>query len=107
VFNKLFVQLNAGRKKRFIEKQAVLNRLPKRRIDSCKKKSVKVGPSSTIRKPGAFDLAYKYAGKRKQFGRPIAGFQAMQHKFVDMYIKIENTRNAACGYPDSFIATGL
>ena len=32
-----------------MEDQAVLHRLPKRRIDSCKKKDVKVGPSSTIR----------------------------------------------------------
>ena len=46
---KLFVQLNAGRKKRFMEEQAVLHRLPKRRIDSCKRLEMKVGPSSTIR----------------------------------------------------------
>ena len=46
---KLFMQLNAGRKKRFMEDQNVLRRLPKRRIDSCKKKDLKVGPSSTIR----------------------------------------------------------
>jgi hypothetical protein len=47
--SKLFVQLNSGRKKRFKEEQAILRRLPKRRIDSCKKKYVTVGPSSTIR----------------------------------------------------------
>jgi len=46
---KLFVQLNAGRKKRFLEEQAVLCRLPKNRIDSCKRGDKKVGPSSTIR----------------------------------------------------------
>ncbi len=46
---KLFMQLNAGRKKRFMEEQAVLHRLPKRRIDSCKRLEMKVGPSSTIR----------------------------------------------------------
>ncbi len=46
---KLFVQLNAGRRKRFLEEQEVLHRLPKRRIDSCNKKNLKVGPSSTIR----------------------------------------------------------
>lgn len=46
---KLFKQLNAGRKKRFMEEQAVLHRLPKRRIDSCKREKKKVGPSSTIR----------------------------------------------------------
>ncbi len=47
--HKLFIQLNAGRNKRFMEEQAVLHRLPKRRIDSCKRLEVKVGPSSTIR----------------------------------------------------------
>ena len=43
------MQLNAGRNKRFMEEQAVLHRLPKRRIDSCKRLEMKVGPSSTIR----------------------------------------------------------
>lgn len=47
--SKLFAQLNAGRKKRFMEEVDVLHRLPKRRIDSCKKQDLKVGPSSTIR----------------------------------------------------------
>jgi len=47
--HKLFIQLNAGRNKRFMEEQAVLHRLPKRRIDSCKRLEMKVGPSSTIR----------------------------------------------------------
>jgi alkylation response protein AidB-like acyl-CoA dehydrogenase len=42
---------------------------------------------------GAYDMAYQYAKERKQFGKPIACFQAMQHKFVDMYLKIENARN--------------
>lgn len=44
---------------------------------------------------GAFDLAYQYAKKRKQFDKPIASFQAMQHKFVDMHLKIENARHLA------------
>jgi hypothetical protein len=45
----LFKQLNSGRRKRFLQDQLVLHRLPKHRIDSCKKCSMKVGPSSTIR----------------------------------------------------------
>jgi len=47
--SRLFKQLNAGRTKRFLEEQAVLHRLPRRRIDACKKSTMKVGPSSTIR----------------------------------------------------------
>jgi hypothetical protein len=46
---KLFKQLNAGRNKRFLQEQAVLRRLPKHRIEACKKSTTKVGPSSTIR----------------------------------------------------------
>jgi hypothetical protein len=46
---KLFKQLNAGRNKRFLEEQAVLKRLPKHRIEACKKSIIRVGPSSTIR----------------------------------------------------------
>jgi len=46
---RLFKQLNAGRRKRFLEEQAVLHRLPKHRIDACKKSTTTVGPSSTIR----------------------------------------------------------
>ena len=46
---KLFVQLNAGRLDRFKEESGVLRRLPPRRLDSCKRLWVRVGPSSTIR----------------------------------------------------------
>jgi hypothetical protein len=46
---KLFKQLNAGRSKRFLEEQAVLRQLPKNRIEACKKSTMRVGPSSTIR----------------------------------------------------------
>ncbi len=46
---KLFRQLNAGRKDRLAEELEVLRRLPQRRIDSCKKLDLKVGPGCTIR----------------------------------------------------------
>ena len=45
----LFMQLNAGRSERFFEELKVLRRLPKNRLDSCKRLSVRVGSSSTIR----------------------------------------------------------
>ena len=45
---KLFKQLNAGRKKRFLKEQELLRRLPQRRIETYKKTTTKVGPSSTI-----------------------------------------------------------
>lgn len=45
----LFKQLNAGRSKRFQEEQSILRRLPMSRIEACKRQTLKVGPSSTIR----------------------------------------------------------
>ena len=41
---------------------------------------------------GAFDAALKYSKLRKQFGRPISEFQAIQHKLVDMALKIDASR---------------
>jgi short-chain 2-methylacyl-CoA dehydrogenase len=41
---------------------------------------------------GAYDLAYAYAKERRQFGEPIAGFQATQFKLADMAVEIEAGR---------------
>lgn len=46
---KLFAQLNSGRRERLAEELKVLRRLPERRLDSCKRLRLRVGPSSTIR----------------------------------------------------------
>jgi short/branched chain acyl-CoA dehydrogenase len=42
---------------------------------------------------GAYDLAFKYAQEREQFGRPIASFQAIQFQLADMATEIEAGRN--------------
>jgi short/branched chain acyl-CoA dehydrogenase len=42
---------------------------------------------------GAYDLAYAYAQERKQFGQPIARFQAVQFKLADMATELEAGRN--------------
>jgi short-chain 2-methylacyl-CoA dehydrogenase len=42
---------------------------------------------------GAYDLAFAYAKEREQFGRPIASFQAVQEKLVNMATEIELARN--------------
>jgi short-chain 2-methylacyl-CoA dehydrogenase len=42
---------------------------------------------------GAYDLAYKYAQEREQFGKPIASFQAIQFQLADMAVEIEAGRN--------------
>ena len=41
---------------------------------------------------GAYELALNYAKERKQFGRPIADFQAISFKLADMATKIEIAR---------------
>jgi hypothetical protein len=41
---------------------------------------------------GAFDVALKYSKERKQFGKPISDFQAIQWKLADMSVQIEAGR---------------
>ena len=41
---------------------------------------------------GAYDAAMHYAKQRKQFGRPIADFQAIQFKLADMATEIDAAR---------------
>lgn len=41
---------------------------------------------------GAYDIAVEYAKNRVQFGRPIAKFQVIRHKAVDMLHRIELAR---------------
>lgn len=41
---------------------------------------------------GAYEAALRYAKLRRQFGRPISEFQAIQHKLVDMATEIEAAR---------------
>jgi alkylation response protein AidB-like acyl-CoA dehydrogenase len=41
---------------------------------------------------GCYDLAHAYALERRQFGKPIASFQAIQQKLVDLATEIEAAR---------------
>jgi short-chain 2-methylacyl-CoA dehydrogenase len=41
---------------------------------------------------GCYDLAVAYAAERQQFGRPIAKFQSVREKLVDMATEIEAAR---------------
>ncbi len=41
---------------------------------------------------GAYDAALKYSKLRKQFGRPISEFQAIQNKLVDMAVDLDAAR---------------
>lgn len=41
----------------------------------------------------AYEDAMKYANQREQFGKPIASFQLIQQKALEMYLKIQNMKD--------------
>jgi alkylation response protein AidB-like acyl-CoA dehydrogenase len=41
------------------------------------------------------DITVEYAKVRKQFGKPIGSYQAVQHQCADMYLETESSRSAA------------
>jgi acyl-CoA dehydrogenase len=43
----------------------------------------------------AFDITREYCLGRYAFGRPIASFQAVKHRFADLYVEIELARSNA------------
>jgi alkylation response protein AidB-like acyl-CoA dehydrogenase len=44
---------------------------------------------------GAIDLTVAYARQRRQYGRPIAAFQAVQHLLADTLVHLEGSRSSA------------
>ena len=44
---------------------------------------------------GAIDLATGYAAERRQFGRPVGSFQAVQHLLADALVAMEGARSTA------------
>ncbi|HEX6476402.1 MAG TPA: acyl-CoA dehydrogenase family protein [Acidimicrobiales bacterium] len=50
-----------------------------------------------------FDIALEHAKNREQFGAPIGSFQAMKHKFADMFVALESAR-ALCYFACATLA---
>lgn len=44
---------------------------------------------------GAVQLAVEYARERRQYGRPVGSFQAVQHLLADAFVAVEGARSAA------------
>ena len=58
----------------------------------------------------AFDVTRGYLTTRKQFGRPIAANQVIQHRLVDLYVEIEEARalwRAAAAAPGPRLVAAL
>lgn len=52
------------------------------------------------------DLTVAYTATRKQFGRAIAGFQAVKHRCAEMMVRIEAVRSAVAGAAAQAAAAG-
>jgi alkylation response protein AidB-like acyl-CoA dehydrogenase len=44
---------------------------------------------------GALELTIRHLLSRVQFGQPIGGFQALQHRAADLYVLVESARSLA------------
>ena len=53
---------------------------------------ISVGALSVGLAMGAYDEAFKYAQQRRQFGKTISKFQAIQFKLADMLMEIEHAK---------------
>ncbi|MFJ9566623.1 acyl-CoA dehydrogenase family protein [Streptomyces fuscichromogenes] len=48
----------------------------------------------------------RYLGERKQFNRPVGGFQAVKHRLAQLWLEVVNLRAAARGAADALASDG-
>ncbi len=97
---KLFKQLNMGRRERFLEEQACLRRLPQRRLESCKKLTLTVGPSSTIRvRHNVYSVHSRLIGERIEVRLYMDRLELWYgQKKVDILPRLRGENKAAINY---------
>jgi alkylation response protein AidB-like acyl-CoA dehydrogenase len=61
--------------------------------DAVDRASLAISAEAVGAMEAALAITLEYARTRKQFGRPIASFQALQHRMVEMLIEIEQSRS--------------
>jgi alkylation response protein AidB-like acyl-CoA dehydrogenase len=49
----------------------------------------------------ALEITVEYTKQRRQFGRPIGGFQAIKHRLADLHVLVETARSAAYAATES------
>ncbi|MDQ1373564.1 MAG: hypothetical protein QOJ09_902 [Actinomycetota bacterium] len=77
-----------------VERGRVLER-PERLARAVEEATVALAVETLGTCQAIFDIALDYAKVREQFGVPIGSFQAIKHKFSDMYVALERARATA------------
>jgi hypothetical protein len=97
---RLFSQLNAGRRQRFLEEQALLGRLPQRRLEACKRMTLRVGPSSTIRvNKNVYSVSSRLVGERVEVRLYVENLEIWYgQKQVDVLPRLKGEGRCAVNY---------
>jgi alkylation response protein AidB-like acyl-CoA dehydrogenase len=77
-----------------VERARVLER-PERLARAVEEATVALAVEMVGTCQAIFDIALEYAKVRQQFGVPIGSFQAIKHKFADLYVALERARATA------------
>ena len=97
---KLFVQLNSNRQKRFQEEQRVLHPLPAKMLPSSSKFTISVGPSSTIRVKNNVYSVHSRLIKEKVTVRLYADHLELWHgqSFIEQFPRLRGAGKSLIQY---------